>query len=141
MAGVESFKRSSSHDSFFELDPQVVAAATRDFIESTATAQKAKHQEDRESRKSDDRSSPRWIDQSISSTESDTFSPGSSSLPLDTPFAAPILEAGGDTEDQPSEQKTRSSHEARKTGAGESKMYIKNKDKGVVKWNKSLLNL
>lgn len=131
VAGVESFKRSSSHDSFFELDPQVVAAATRDFIESTASAQKAKHQEDRESRKSDDRSSPRWIDQSISSAESETFSPGSTPLPLDTAFTAPILEAGDNAEYHQSEHSL-DSNEASKTGGGESKLYVKNKDKGVV---------
>ncbi|XP_071841993.1 rho GTPase-activating protein 32-like isoform X3 [Apostichopus japonicus] len=91
VAGTDNFRRSSSHDSFFELDPQVVAAATRDFIESTASAQKAKHQEDRENRKSDDRSSPKWIDQSISSADSEILSPPGGQF-QDSVYATPIPE-------------------------------------------------
>ncbi|XP_038065145.1 rho GTPase-activating protein 32-like isoform X2 [Patiria miniata] len=84
-----SLKRASSHDSFFEVDAATIAAATEDFLASTAHLNNQDDSDDeiflREKKvefgdvaKSEPerrKSSPLWIDQSISSSESNMTSP------------------------------------------------------------------
>ncbi|XP_022108337.1 rho GTPase-activating protein 32-like isoform X3 [Acanthaster planci] len=91
-----SLKRASSHDSFFEVDAATIAAATEDFLASTTQLQNQDDSDDDiflpekkvglgeagRSKKDRRKSSPLWIDQSISSSDSNVTSP---KTPLLTP--------------------------------------------------------
>ncbi|XP_033641112.1 rho GTPase-activating protein 32-like isoform X4 [Asterias rubens] len=86
VACVDSLQRASSHDSFFEVDAATIAAATEDFLASTSHLKKDEESEDdifiveippekKKVEKDRRKSSPLWIDQSISSSESNITSP------------------------------------------------------------------